>query len=181
MKKFLLIALAAIAGIVAVLAIVVAVQPDEFHVERTAVIAAPPPVVFAHINNLHNWHQWSPFAEFDPEMTVAYEGPEAGVGAVYRWTGNDEVGEGSATIVDSRPDELVRMRLDFLEPHEATSTADFTLRPEGDGTSVTWSVSGHNSFMVKAVHLVMDMDGMVGGLFEQGLANLDAQARAAQP
>lgn len=181
MRRVLLIAGAAIAGIVAVLAIVVALQPSEFHVERTATIAAPVPVVFAQINDFHNWHQWSPFAKLDPAMTVTYEGAPAGVGAIYRWAGNDQAGEGSATIVESRPDELVRMRLDFLKPHAATSTADFILEPEGDGTAVTWSLDGHNSFMFKAVHLVMDMDEMVGGMFEQGLANLDAQARAAQP
>ncbi len=61
----------------------------------------------------------------------------------------------------------------------STSTADFTFKPEGDKTAVTWSMEGKNNFLAKALHLVMNMDKMVGGEFEKGLADMKIAAEAA--
>lgn len=85
-----------------------------------------------------------------------------------------EVGEGRMTIVESRPSDLIRIKLEFFTPFAATNTAEFTFRAEGDRTAVTWSMSGHNNFVAKALALVMDMDQMIGGDFEKGLASMKA-------
>ncbi|WPC05984.1 SRPBCC family protein [Pseudomonas benzenivorans] len=165
-------ALIALALLLALLLTLVARQPDGFSVERSVSVAAPPEAVFAQVNDLRNWERWSPWAKRDPAMQKSYEGPPAGVGAVYRWAGNKEVGEGSMTLVESRPNQSIRIRLVFLKPFQASNEAQFQFAPEGEGTRVTWSMSGSNNFMAKAMHLVMDMDKMVGGDFEQGLAQL---------
>lgn len=179
LKKILI----AIAVLVVVLAIVVAMQPSEFRIERTAAIAAPPSAVFAQVNDFHHWDAWSPWAKLDPAMKKTYEGAPAGVGAVSTWSGNQDVGEGRATITESRPDELIRIKLEYLRPFEATNTAEFAFKPEGDHTMVTWSLYGSNNFMAKAFGLVMDMDDMLGSQFEQGLESLGSAvtAAAAQP
>lgn len=168
--------LIAIAVLVIALIVVVAMQPSEFRIERAAAIAAPSPAVFAQVNDFHNWDAWSPWARLDPAMKKTYEGSPAGVGAVSTWSGNQEVGEGRATITESRPNELIRIKLEYLRPFESTNTAEFTFKPEGDGTLVTWSLYGTNKFMAKAFGLVMDMDEMVGSQFEQGLASLGSAA-----
>ena len=64
------------------------------------------------------------------------------------------------------------MNLDFLKPFEATSDTVFTTAPDGPGTRVTWTMSGQNNFMGKAMSLFMDMDKMIGKDFEKGLASL---------
>ncbi|HSE04267.1 MAG TPA: SRPBCC family protein [Methylomirabilota bacterium] len=171
--------LIALIVIVVVFAVVVATRPAEFRIERTATIAAPAPAVFAQVNDLHKWEAWSPYARRDPGMKKGFEGAPAGVGAIYTWSGNNEVGEGCTTIIESRPDELIRIRLDFVRPFAATNTAEFTFRPEGDRTAVTWSLAGRHDFMGKAVGLFMNMDRMVGGDFEAGLAQLRSVAEAA--
>jgi uncharacterized protein YndB with AHSA1/START domain len=171
--------LLALVGLVAAAAVVVAVQPSEFRVTRMATMAAPPATVFAQVNDLHSWKAWSPWAKRDPAMRETFEGPPAGAGAVFRWAGNREVGEGSLTITESRPGELVRIRLDFLKPFAGTSTAEFTFRAEGSGTVVTWSIAGEKNFMAKAIHLVMNMDRMIGRDFDEGLARMKAVAEAA--
>ena len=158
---------------------IVATQPSEFRVARTATIAAPAPAVFAQVNDFHNWEAWNPWAKLDPAMKQAYEGAPAGPGAVYTWAGNNEVGEGRMTLTESRPNDLIRIRLDFLKPFRGTSLAEFTFKPEGDRTVVTWSMTGQNNFMAKAVHLFMDMDKMIGGNFERGLAQMKAVVEAA--
>ncbi|MCI0635291.1 MAG: SRPBCC family protein, partial [Actinobacteria bacterium] len=111
--------------------VVVASRPSEFRVARTATIDAPVPVVFAQVNDFHKWAAWSPYEKRDPAMRKTYEGAPAGTGAIYSWAGNKEVGEGRSTITESRPNELIRIRLEFARPFKATSTAEFTFRPEG--------------------------------------------------
>lgn len=168
-----------LAAIVAVLIVVVATRPAEFRVARSATISAPPPEVFAHVNDLHAWEAWSPWAKLDPQAKGTYDGPPEGEGASFAWSGNSEVGEGRMTIIESRPNELIRLRLEFVKPFKATNEAEFTFQPEGEQTLVTWSMSGRNNIMGKAVSLFMDCDKMVGGQFEQGLANMSSVVEAA--
>jgi len=156
--------------------VIVALQPAEFSVTRTAVIAAPAPAVFAQVNDFHKWAGWSPWAKLDPNMKTTYEGAPAGNGAIYSWSGNNDVGEGRMTLTESRPSELVRIKLEFKKPFEATNTTEFSFKPESDKTLVTWSMAGENNFMAKAFGLVMNMDKMVGGDFEKGLAQLKSVA-----
>ena len=171
-------ALIALAAVVIVFVAIVAMQPSDFRVARTATIAAPAPAVFAQVNDYRNWKAWSPYEKLDPAMKKTYEGAAAGTGAVYSWAGNSRAGEGRATITESRPNELIRIRLELLKPFTATNTAEFTFKPEGDRTAVTWSLIGTRNFMFKAVGLVMNMDKMVGGQFEEGLAQLKSVTEA---
>ena len=171
--------LVALVAIVVVLVVVVAMQPSEFRVERTATVSAPPQAVFAQVNDFHNWEAWNPWGKLDPAMKQAYEGAPEGVGAIYTWVGNNQVGEGRMTLVESHPNDRIRIELEFLKPFAGTSTAQFTFAPEGDQTSVTWSMDGKNNFMSKALGLFMNMDKMIGGQFETGLADLKSVTEAA--
>jgi hypothetical protein len=142
--------LGAISVVIIALIVIVSMQPAEFSVKRTGAIAAPASAVFPHVNELRNWEAWSPWARLDPHAKSTFEGPAAGTGASMAWAGNKNVGEGRMTIVESRPDELVRFKLEFFKPF-------------------------------KAVNLVINCDRMVGGQFEQGLANLRAVVAGAGP
>ncbi len=158
---------------------VVAMRPSEYRVARTATIAASAPAVFAQVNDFHKWDAWNPWAKLDPAMKQAYAGAPAGIGAIYTWSGNNAVGEGRVTLTESRPSDLLRIRLECLKPFATTSTAEFSFKPEGDHTAVTWSMTGKVNFMAKVVHLFMDMDRMIGGNFEKGLAQLKSVVEAA--
>lgn len=160
---------------------VIATRPDTFRVERSAEVSAPPEVVFGLIDDLTQWPRWSPWEKLDVAMKKTYEGPKSGVGASYSWSGNSDVGAGRLTIVDSQPDALVRVKLEFFEPFAGTSEARFELAPTAAGTSVRWTVEGQNGFAAKAISLVVDMDRMMGDFFEKGLADLDSAARADTP
>jgi Polyketide cyclase / dehydrase and lipid transport len=168
--------LAGVAAVVVVFLIVVALQPADFKVERSATMRAPAPAAFAQVNDFQNWRAWSPWEKIDPALKRSYEGPKAGTGAVYAWQGNKDVGEGRMTITESRPGELVRIKLEFFKPFAATNTAEFSFKPSSGGaneaTVVTWSMAGQNNFLSKAICLFVDMDKMVGGMFEQGLAQM---------
>ena len=170
--------LGGLAAIVATLLIVAALRSGEFRVERSATLAASPAELFEHVNDHHKFAVWNPFLKLDPNVKNTYSGPDAGVGAVCSWEGNSDVGAGSCTIIESKPGELVRCRMDWKRPMEGTSTVDFTFRPVGDKTVVTWAMYGKNNFMGKVVSIFLDCDKMCGPHFEKGLADLGAVAAA---
>jgi Polyketide cyclase / dehydrase and lipid transport len=161
-----------VAVVVALFAIVVALQPAAFRIARTVKMTAPASEVFPHINDMRNWLPWSPWEKLDLTMQRTYEGAASGEGQIYSWVGNKNVGQGRCTILESRPYELVRMRLEFVKPFKAVNDAEFTLKQLGTETAVTWAMSGRRNFMFKAMGLVMSMDKMCGGAFEQGLRDL---------
>ncbi|HMJ89486.1 MAG TPA: SRPBCC family protein [Candidatus Acidoferrum sp.] len=177
MKKILI----GIAVIVVVFLIVVATRPGEYRVTRSATIAAPPAAVFAQVNDFHKWEAWNPWGKIDPAIKQTYEGAPAGKGAIYAWVGNKDVGEGRMTITESRPSDLILINLEFFKPMAGTSLTEFTFKPEGNGTIVTWTMSGKNNFMAKAMCLFMNMDKMIGGQFEKGLAAIKAVVETGKP
>jgi hypothetical protein len=167
-------------GVVALLvALVVLGRPDRFVVTRSVTIPVPADRLFPLVNDLHAWNEWSPWAALDPAASTTFAGPDAGVGAAMAWAGNAKVGVGRMTIVESRPDTVVRFRLDFEKPMKATNTSEFTFVPEGEGTVVTWTMSGTNDLAGKIFGTLIDCDRMVGAQFEKGLADLERAAAAA--
>ena len=172
----MIILLVAVALLV-VLLIFIATRSDTLHVERTAQINAPANVVFSIINDLHQWHLWSPYDKLDPQMKKTFEGAPLGPGSSYAWNGNNQVGEGRLTIVDSTPGEIVTMKLEFTRPFKCQNRVDFKLVPTGSGTQVSWIMEGKNNFISKAMSLFINMDKMCGKDFEQGLANLNTVAQ----
>jgi len=170
--------LIALAVIILGFVVLVALQPSDFRVTRTATFAAPPAAAFAQVNDFHKWQAWSPWAKLDPEMKQTYDGAPAGTGAKYSWLGNKKVGEGRMTITESRPSDLVRIKLEFIKPFAATNTTEFTFVPDGNQTVVTWNMSGSKKFMMKAFGLLMNMDKLIGSDFEKGLASMKTIAEA---
>lgn len=144
--------------------------------ERSISIASAPQTVFPLINDFHNWTMWSPWEGLDPAMKRTYGNVSAGTGAEYSWVGNDKVGEGKMTILESKPDSLVKIKLEFIKPFEETSETTFTIAPQGPNTQVTWRRAGHNNFIAKVMSVFMDFEKMIGGDFDKGLGNLKGAA-----
>jgi len=172
-----------VAGIIVVVLIVAAAavvayastRPDSFRVQRSATIKAPPEKIFALINDYRNWPQWSPYENRDPAMKRAYSGAAAGKGAKYAWEGDKNVGSGEMEIIDTSPNKII-IKLDFLKPFEGHNVAEFTLEPQAGSTNVTWAMHGPVPLFGKILHMVMDMDKMIGTDFAAGLANMKAAA-----
>jgi hypothetical protein len=172
MKKFLFLLVIVIAG----LAGFVALQPDTFRIERRMLVDAAPLDVFAQVNNFHRWEDWSPWAKLDPDAKVAFEGPPAGPGAIFKWAGNDKIGQGTMTLVENKPGEFVRVDVEFVKPFEGKNASEFTFRPQGDRTLVTWTSTGPMTFMTKAMCLIWNMEKVLGPDMEKGLVQMKALA-----
>lgn len=170
----------AIVGVVVVVIVAVLVfaytRPDTFRVERSTTIKAPPQKIFDAINDFRRWAEWSPWENIDPQLKRTYSGAASGVGAVYEWTGNSKAGTGRMEITGATSSSKIVIKLDFLKPMEARNIAEFTIEPQAEGQEnavrVTWAMFGPALFIGKLMTVFISMDKMVGGSFEQGLANL---------
>jgi hypothetical protein len=168
--KIILIVLAVtVAGVLAF----AATKPDNFSVQRSTSIKAPPERISAVLSDFRGWAAWSPWEKKDPNMKRTYSGEPKGKGAKYAWAGNSEVGEGSMTLTEAQPSR-VALDLDFVKPFEGHNKVVFALTPKADATEVTWSMSGPSPYITKIIQVFCDMDGMIGKEFEKGLADLKA-------
>jgi autotransporter translocation and assembly factor TamB len=163
-------------ALLVVLAIVIAMQPSEFKIQRAQKVTAPPGVVYLFVQDFHRWSVWSPWEKLDPSLKRSYSGAKSGEGAVYDWVGNDQVGAGRMTIEKATNSREVQIKLEFLKPFAATNQTVFLFEKNGEQTVVTWTMTGKNDFVGKAFSLFMDMDALVGADFEKGLEGLKRAA-----
>jgi uncharacterized protein YndB with AHSA1/START domain len=175
MKIFAVIGAVLVVGIAIVL-ILAATKPDQFRVQRTAAIKAPPEKIFPLINDYKSWTVWSPYENKDPTMKRTYGATTSGKGATYAWDGNGQVGAGNMLITDAPAPSKVALDLNMTRPMTAHNKVEFTLVPAGDTTTVTWAMRGETPYFAKIIHVFFNMDKMVGGDFETGLANLKVAA-----
>lgn len=155
----------------------VAMLPRVATVSRAARIDAPPETVFPLINTLRYWRIWSPWAKLDPNAKTTLKGPKSGPNAAFSWAGNKDVGTGMMTIIESEPNDFIRIRIDFDKPYQSIIFADFFFQPEEGGTRLTWSMTGERPFLARLMSTVFRSNATVGKMFERGLANLNETAR----
>lgn len=160
---------------IAAVLILAAMKPDIFVVQRSTTINAPAEKIFPLINDYKNWGSWSPYEKLDPNMVRTFSGAPAGKGSIYEWQGNKNIGHGRMEILETSPSRI-DIKLDFFSPYEAHNIAEFAMKPEGSATNVTWTMRGPTPFMFKIMHVVFNMDKMVGNQFAEGLANMKAVA-----
>lgn len=147
-----------------------------YRVERRRRIGAPPGAILERIVDFRRWTEWSPWEDLDPNQTRTYGGPDSGVGATYAWEGNRKAGAGNLEITNVEPDGTVEMRLRFVRPFKSEATTTFVVQPDGDGSQVTWTMTGPQSAIMRAMSFVWSMDKMVGKDFDKGLDRLKSQA-----
>jgi Polyketide cyclase / dehydrase and lipid transport len=170
--------LLALAFIALIVIVVVLGQTNEFVVSRQIKISATAEQIFPHVNELRNWEAWNPWGPLDPNCRMTYDGPPAGASASYSWSGNNKIGAGRNTITESRPNDFVRFRLEFLRPMTATNAVEFAFQSRGDDTLVIWTMSGKRNFTGKLFGLLLNCDKMCGDQFDKGLAKIKSIVEA---
>jgi uncharacterized protein YndB with AHSA1/START domain len=147
--------------------------PASAHVERSTTINAPPDAVFAVVNDLRRFNDWSPWAKLDPNTRYTFEGPDSGAGAKMSWSSdNANVGSGSQTILESQPPSQVKLALDFGDQGQAV--AFYRLEPDGSGTRVTWGFDTEFGYNLMGRYFGLMFDKWIGADYEKGLASLKA-------
>lgn len=176
MPTVLLYILVIILLLILVLVIFAMTKPNEFAIRRSISIHAPAEKVYALIADFREWPKWSPWEKLDPGMKKTLSGADMSKGAIYEWEGNKQVGAGRMEIIEALPSSRIAIKLSFFRPFKAENKTLFTLVPAGDGTNVSWEMSGVNNLTLKIMGIVMNMDKMVGRDFEKGLTAMKAEA-----
>lgn len=150
-------------------------MPEFENVHETS-IRSRPADVHALVNDLRQWQRWSPWEDKDPDLDRSYTGSESGFGAEYSWTGNKQVGAGRMQITGSTP-ERIDIDLEFIKPVKARNRSVFAFKPEGDGTHVSWTMTGRRNLLM---HLAgrLFVDKALAKDFDRGLAKLKAAAES---
>ncbi len=160
-------------SIIVVFLVYVSFQPNEMIIAREITMNATPEVIFPHINNSEKADAWMPWRESDPAVKLAYSGPKEGVDSKSSWTSTGKMGTGEAVVVESIPNQIVKIQLTYTKPMVMSQLAEISLIPtEGGRTLVRWSVSGNNNFISKIFGVLMNVEKMVGSEFEKGLLKL---------
>lgn len=157
--------------LVLVVAVLGMVAPNSYVVERTLSINASKDLVMGQLVSLKERQTWSPWVELDPNQEVSYEGEDGQVGAVVKWSGNEDVGKGEQLITEIT-DDAVSMQLKFIEPYEDIAMVKNTVSETDGGVDVAWIMEGNMPFPMNIMGLFMNMDEMIGKDFERGLAML---------
>lgn len=161
-----------IVGIIALIAILAMIAPKSYNVSRSIVINKPIADVYNYLKFIKKQHEWSPWAEKDPDMKKSYTGTDGEVGFISAWEGNKDVGSGEQEITGLKENEEVASQLRFFKPWKSQSDAYLRVTEIEGGTNVEWGFSGNNKFPVSIMMLFMNMDKAVGGDFEFGLNKL---------
>lgn len=158
--------------------IYITVQPNQYTLSRSRVIAAPAPVLFNEVNDYKNWPSFSPWLEQEPEATLTYLDETSGTNAGYAWNGAI-LGEGNMSTLAVTEDESISQKINFIKPFESESNIDWTFEPQNDSTKVTWTMSGKMDFMSKMyTAFAGSFEKTIGPDFERGLFKLDSVAVA---
>lgn len=150
----------------------VATRSPDYKIERQITIQAPAEKIFPYLNSSKLANDWMPWKEEDPSVKMEFSGPDAGVGSKSTWTAGKKLGVGSAVITESEANKRVAIKLEYREPMQMTQDAEYLITASGADSVVTWRVTGKNSFAGRLMCVFMNMDKMVGGMFEKGLLTL---------
>ena len=145
---------------------------DKVQVSRTITIDRPAKMVFKTANSMHHFNAWSPWAKTDPNAKYQFSGPEYGVGSKMSWQGNEEVGSGSQTIIESVPHELVKSELYFDGQGDDPAWANVVIKDQGESPQVSWVFEADFDGNILGRYFGMMMDRMLGPTYEEGLSNL---------
>jgi len=168
LKRILLLLVVVIVGAL----LYVSFQPSEYDVSRSKIMKVPVSQAFGVVNEMRTWENWGPWNEDDPTIQVTYGDITSGEGAYNSWISKD--GPGNMKTVKVVTNERIEQKMQF-EEYEPSDVIWKFKEVEG-GTEVTWQMKEDKApFGFKIAAAFMGgYEGMLGGMQEKGLDNLEA-------
>lgn len=158
-------------GVVAVAVAATFLLPRTVEVSRSALLPVAPEAVLTLASSTDGYQTFNPYRTADPALKITPFGPAGGVGAGFAFEGKG--GKGTQTVV-AITDTSVTYAIDMGAMGKPTQS--ITAKPAAGGTEVTWRVESDMGLNPVFRVFGLFMDGMMGPVFEQGLANLEKSA-----
>ncbi|MES2276934.1 MAG: SRPBCC family protein [Bacteroidota bacterium] len=169
-----IIILIVIGTLLAFLFIKAAVASEDYSVQADIVINKPVSVVFDYIKYLENQSYYNKWVLMDPNVHKEFKGTDGTVGFFYAWASNNkQVGKGEQTITGVTENKKVEYHLRFLEPFQGEAESYIETEGLTNGqTKVTWVFRGQRTFMMKVMHVAMNLKKMLTKDLATSLNNL---------
>jgi len=139
--------------------IVAALGKSEWQIAEEIKIQRPSQDVYDYIRFLKNSDDYNKWVMTDPGMQKTFTGTDGTIGFIYSWESKiSNVGKGDMEIIHLLEGSKVDYQIRFKKPFEATSYASLILTRVSDRlTNVCWTFKSRNTFMMKVLHLALNL------------------------
>lgn len=134
----------------------------KLNIQRSIVINKKPEEVFKVINNFDTWTTWSPWLIMEEGVKVTVADNKKS----YEWEG-DITGAGNMKIASEKENESIDIDLQFLKPWKSKAKVGFDIKPEGDGTKVSWTMDSSLPFFL--FWMKKQTEAYIGNDYHRGL------------
>lgn len=163
-----------ILGIVVFICIAALFSPNQWSIQAEAIINKPRQDVFDYIKILKNSEHFNKWVMTDPKMKKGFKGIDGTVGFVYSWNSeNKSVGVGSQEIIRLIEGERIDYEIRFIKPFEGISSASISTESiSNTQTKVIWVFSSSNTYMMKVMHVLLNLKKVLLKDLQTSLNNL---------
>ena len=165
--KILKYILLAILALVAIMLIVAAILPKDFHAGSEVTINQSPATVFDYVKQVKNQPNFDNWSRQDPNIQKEYTGTDATIGFTYTWK-SDKIGEGKQVITKIDEGKRVEMDLFFNGSDDANKSFIQVDSLGVNQSKVTWAIDGKMPYPFNIMGLFFDMNKD----FDEGLTRL---------
>ena len=147
---------------------------NDLLIEKTITIARPAQDTFDYVKLLRNHRYFNKWTMTDPNVQITYTGSDGEPGFSSHWTSTmKNVGEGTQRISSIVANSRIDYSLEFVKPFKDTAGSYIAIEVAADDTcNVTWGFTGKRNFMQKIMHVLFNLEKMLGNDLQISLENL---------
>lgn len=165
-----------LAGLIVVILVIAALSKTEYSIQREIIINKPVQQVFDFIKYLKNQQYYNKWVMADPDVKRNYTGTDGTAGFIATWDSeNKQVGKGEQEIKKIKEGERIYWEIRFIKPFEGKAGSYMiTESVSANETRIIWVFEGMRSYMLKVMHLILNLKKVLGNDLQTSLTNLKA-------
>ncbi|MFZ4261278.1 SRPBCC family protein [Sphingobacterium sp. HJSM2_6] len=144
-------------GLLAIILVVAAILPKEFHAGSKIEINRPSQEVFDYVKLLKNQAFYDNWSRQDPQIEKHYEGEDGTEGFTYTWK-SKKVGDGKQVIRHIVEGKRIDMDIYFNGSTDANKTFIAVHPVDSTHTQVQWEIDGKIPYPFNIMSLFYDMN-----------------------
>ena len=163
-----------IIGIIVLLLIAAAFAEKTFSLQKEVTINKPAIDIYNYVRMHKNQVDWNAWYKMDTNAKINITGTDGELGSAWTWE-SEITGQGSQTIVALDPGVRIGYELHFLKPFESKASNEITFEAiDSTHTLVKNTFNGNSPYPMNLLHVLMNMDKMMGTPMQDGLNAIKA-------